>query len=390
MIELDFITELLENRSISLLEDLPSTGVHRIVGNTMETESFLQNQRSGKILSSVPNYLTILSSPANNKIKQNRVATHLCIRINLTKYHDWGDYLKSNWTGKQISNLRSSKRRLELCFPITYRQYYGSIEVTEYDMLFERLKRMIQDRFDQLGRKHADLEQLEHFKSIGLGLIHKKMAGLFVIYQGDEPISIAFNTFYKNTMYGYMRGFDPDYYKFYLGFTDLLVQIEWCFKNGIAYFDLLRGNFKYKDKFANETYLMETLFIYPFGSSLKFLLLKCSYFKLYFKYAIFYPFFEKIRGVVHRLGFYTTKQHKVKQPYKIEEINLEQLKIYVENGYERFDLKTHDATFPLKQICYTFLYSKKENIGNLKLFKCKKTPNQYIISGQLAQQKVIF
>lgn len=58
-------------------------------------------------------------------------------------------------------------------------------------------------------------------------------------------------------LYGFVRGFDVHYSKFYLGFTDLIFQLEWCFNNNMEIFDLVKGSYSYKTKFTNTTYYFQ-------------------------------------------------------------------------------------------------------------------------------------
>jgi hypothetical protein len=104
--------------------------------------------------------------------------------------------------------------------------------------LFRSLKVMLERRFDQKKVVNGNIDKLQEYEAAVYPLLLKKKAFIFVIYDGDKPIDIAFNFLFQNTVYSYTSGFDIDYSKFNLGMIDMIKHLEWCFENGYKQMDL--------------------------------------------------------------------------------------------------------------------------------------------------------
>ncbi len=63
------------------------------------------------------------------------------------------------------------------------------------------------------------------------------------MYHDKNPISIGLNLINGKLIYRYIKAYDVDYSKFYIGLIDIVKQLEWCFERKFEIFDLLKGDY---------------------------------------------------------------------------------------------------------------------------------------------------
>ncbi len=183
--------------------------------------------------------------------------------IDTNGYNGLEDYVSNQFGSKSRTKLRSSIRRLETCFNVSYTMYYGSnITKEQYNKLFKVLKKMIIRRFNQRNDIHQAMKNWEYHKNSSFDFIVQKKASLFVIYDNDKPIDICLNYHFPNVFVNYIRAYDIDYSKFRLGYIDIAKQLNWCFENNHRIFDLGPGILNYKRQWCNITYNFKNLIIY--------------------------------------------------------------------------------------------------------------------------------
>ena len=90
---------------------------------------------------------------------------------NLKGYLDIEAYMKVQFKPKSRSRMRGRLRRLETCFPIQYKMYFGEISRADYDFLFKKLREMIERRFFQRGSTHQSIEHWDYLKNNVFDLI---------------------------------------------------------------------------------------------------------------------------------------------------------------------------------------------------------------------------
>lgn len=320
----------------------------------------------------VPDYI-VPSFNSNKNVKLIKLNTYKGSIINLTNYNNYKEYLTKNFNKKKRSQFNTYKKRLEKCFNITYKVYFGSIDKVEYDRLFVFFPEMIKKRFDLLGKDHYDLTVWDRYEQNGYDLINQKRACLFVIYDNDKPISISLNPVMGNILYGFVRGFDVDYSKFYIGFIDLIYQLEWCFNNNIKVFDLVKGFFSYKAKFTTNTYYFQSHIAYDKKSiaSTSIALTKAL------KIKSFYTMVRLLKklNVDTLYHYYITKKNKEKEEalkqtninykYKTIPLNIDddisKLDIVIDLFREEYDF--------LRKPVYNILYTLQEPITSITIYK---------------------
>nr|WP_299345850.1 GNAT family N-acetyltransferase [Allomuricauda sp.] len=357
-----------------------------------EGEPPARTTKAVSIYRNVPDYFVIDFYRNGSGFKQKTIATYKGSLICIEDYEDLEHFLKTKLSPKRISRLRTYKRRLENTFNIRYVTYFGGIEDNQYSVLMQALKRMMEVRFMEKGATHLDLAKWPHYEKIGKELILKKQACLFVIYDGDKPISISFNPVMDAFLYGYFRGFDTDYSKFYLGFTDLLQQLEWCFANEIRFFDLLRGDFEYKSRFVDKSYFFRTHVVFPSHHLTSQLNAYLSVATLFVTYELYYPITARIKGYfgyLIRLLFGKRAPKKTETTFHSIEMTVEDFNSMEQGNLHRISLQNPELKF-LVRAAYSFLYSHTETVESLTVFQLKGAHKTFVFKGQKAVQKVIF
>jgi hypothetical protein len=355
-----------------------------------EEDTSLLLESENYIIHDVPDYLNISLNTSNKNIRFKKISTYKGSMITLSKYKNLEHYLKSNFSTDRRSKFKTYKKRLEASFDIRYRVYNGEISKEEYERLFSVFPKLIEKRFDLKGTHHHDLAVWDRYEQNSFALINAKKACLFVIYDEDKPISISLNPLLGKVMYGYVRTFDADYSKFYLGFTDLFFQLAWCYENKIEIFDLLKGTYDYKSKLTDHAYFFNKYLIYDTSSFVaKFATLYCS-----LRVQGFYTlvkWFKKlhIHTAYHRYIHHKEQKKQVRQKAKLsweteQNIALDTLKLG-----RKIDWNEDHFSF-LRRPIYDFLYTSKDGNRDLEVYELLDAKNAYAIKGKSSIQKIFF
>ncbi|MEA1787385.1 GNAT family N-acetyltransferase [Arenibacter sp. GZD96] len=390
---LNFLNLLLEERKVAFpYVKITHTLCDRVVYDKPRIEPPPLNSTILTVLD-VPSYLN-LETAALSGLKMHKIPTYKGSLITLKNYRNLDDYLKKNFSYSRRSKLRMYRKRLEQTFPITYKAFYGDIAKTEYDGIFEALHNMLDQRFAQKQTTNDDLQRWNVYLEKAYALILKKEACLFVIYDGEKPISICLNLIFDKTIFGYIRAYDIDYSKFALGFTDLLVQLEWYFANGFEIFDLLKGEYDYKTKLTDGYYYFEKYLVYGTGSPITVLRGTCkligvktfySLYRLLKKWKV-NTYYHKLRSVFHK-----KQVSQIEKCFEISDIDLVDYGDVKAKEPEltELDLYSDNLAFLRKPI-YDFLYANREHRNEVHVWGCPKKKDLFYIVGKTKVQQLVF
>lgn len=287
-------------------------------------------------------------------------------------------YMNSKMSSKSRTKMRGFVRRLETCFTISFKMYFGEISKNDYNFLFSKFHEFLTNRFLQRGDNHEALPRWDSIKNSTYQMILDKTASLFVIYNDKEPIDICLNYHHQNIIDNAIRSYDIDYSRFRLGYIDIYKQLEWCFENGIEIFDLSLGDFDYKRKWCNVVYEFENHIIYNKNSILKkiiaHILLLFYKTKGHLKEKNVHLLYHKIRNF-----FKTKTKHDPghnESTIELEEINnlpaLEKLTIID---------STLEVYRDLRKPIYDFQYSTAESANTIKVYKMNNQNTLYFVKG---------
>lgn len=220
-----------------------------------------QNLKNVFFIKFFPDYL----KPTINDEPSFKVKNHKHVKgyaINIEGFLDIETYIKHQFKANS-KTVRRYVNRLESCFNISYKLYFGEIEKQLYDLIFDTLHTMLSNRFQQRKDKDQSQKRWNRVRKETFELINAKRASLFVIYEGEKPIEISINYHFKDVLHSSISSYDIDYAKFGLGHVEIYKQVEWCIANNYKIFEMGRGDLDYKRRWSNLIYDFEYLIIYP-------------------------------------------------------------------------------------------------------------------------------
>lgn len=275
------------------------------------------------------------------------------------------------------SNAKTIRRyinKLESCFNIRYKLFFGEIDVATYEYLMTQLWDMTTKRFGQKNDTSKHLREWDKIKSIMLPLIYKKEASIFVIYEGDKPIEISLNYHLHKILFSFMSSYDIAYSKFGLGHVEIYKQLEWCLQNNYRAFEMGWGDLDYKRRWSNNIYDFEQHLIYPKNAPLHTIYAIAESSKIKCKnYLISKNIHVKVKELKKRF-VKTNKSKSENWVLKPQDSNLLYTPLNKINYME-------EKFYFLRKFIYDFLYANNENIKNISVFSTE-TNNLYIITGK--------
>ncbi|MCL5244804.1 GNAT family N-acetyltransferase [Cellulophaga sp. 20_2_10] len=391
MRHIDFFDLLLVSKDFAFYFKKIKSKVSKNVLYTNTEPSLYKPSKEVYKIVDIPDYMEVELHNSSTKLKSIDINTYKGSMVNLTKYSNLKEFLTKHFNAKKRAQFNTYKKRLEKCFNISYKVYFGNIEKAEYDRLFKKFPEMIKKRFDLLGTEHYDLAVWDRYEQNSFSLINEKRACLFVIYDGNNPISISLTPVMGKVLYGFVRGFDVNYSKFYLGFTDLIFQLEWCFNNNMEVFDLVKGVFPYKSKFTNSTYYFQNKIIYNTTSVSS----TCIALAKSLKIKSFY-FIVKLLKKINIDTLYHSYINKKNDEKKIEKLSLNnECMLYkttiltsdfiVSKNHNTIDIRKSENSF-LRKTVYDILYTLQEPITSITIYK--ETEERYILKGIKKSYKI--
>ncbi|MEC3908030.1 GNAT family N-acetyltransferase [Tamlana sp. 2201CG12-4] len=384
--KLDMLSIFLENRNA-----LP---FYNTLFNTISDKAIYKNEdrqlnNSNLEVACVYDFPDYLQGAVKDpKWKVNTINSFKGSMILLKNYSGVEDYLKCNFSSKRRSKFRTYQKRLESVFNITYKTYYGHIELEEYKSLFKVFRSLIESRFAEKGVKNYDLTRWDVYYKIAYPLIQKKEAALFVIYHNNQPISVCLNLIRGQVIYGYIRAYDIDYSKFHLGFIDFIKQLHWCYKNNIYVFDLLKGNYPYKAQLADGSYYFQKHVIYNTGN---FMSIVCGQL-MSLRIKVFYKLVNVLKKYHVDKLYHAFLNYRYRDNSKPSPIN-HTLTIANIHNFESIGVKVrlNDEQYAfLKRPIYNLLYKHSKPIDKVEIFKSTTEIDTFYIKGIEHIQKISF
>ncbi len=311
-------------------------------------------------ISHMPNFCSIQLSNDDRLMKRS-VVHDFGFKININNIENLNSYLKGQFK-KNAKSIKRYVRRLESCFDIEYKLFFGDIEKVHCDELLLALKSMIVRRFDEKRENSVQLKEWEHIEKHAYELVKSKRASIFVIYESGAPIDISINYHVGKIYFSYISSFDIDYSKFSLGHVDIYKQLEWCLENGYEIFDLGGGVMDYKRRWSNCSYDNRQYFYCNKKS-----FLDRGYLQLLLIFYKFKLFLVKM-GVHILVKRYKKRIRNIMRP----KINLPNVLIKEEtrvlDGYKEVGLSEAGLSMFKKNIL-DFLYSNQEHISNISVYQ---------------------
>ncbi|WP_421804051.1 GNAT family N-acetyltransferase [Flagellimonas sp.] len=336
----------------------------------------------------IPDFLTPLPHSDLKHLKILKIKRIQGFYIDLSKYSSIADFLNDHFSSKQRARLRSQLRRLENCFDIDYKVYFGQIDKSHYDYLFDTLEIFIEKRFKQRGEAFDPTVNLADVRERCYSMINDKRASLHVLYNGVVPIDICLNYHFQDVLNHSIRSYDIDYAKFGLGNTDIIQQLEWCLENGFQIFDFMWGDPPYKHFWSNKIYLYEHHIFYHSKSIIKQFLVACKA-KVY----KLKDHLDSRRAKSKNKNIFHGKDHAQKtstgERVKIEEINCKDATNELNRTGSLNINVDHDKYSWLKPLIYSFQHRHVVHSNNITVHQLNGNPSTYFVLGNKSAVKII-
>ncbi|WP_282163335.1 GNAT family N-acetyltransferase [Ulvibacterium marinum] len=315
----------------------------------------------------------------HKRIKQYKIKQYPGFLIDLKSFKNLDEYILATFKKSSRYKLKKYKKKLETCFDINYKMFYGEISKEEYDFVFESFKKLLIKRFNdkQVVNNNLEKQEWDFYQEVAYPMILEKKAGLFVIYNGSQPIGVTLNYFSDNILFDAITVFDIDYAKFHLGSINIMKLIEWSIDKNLGIFDFSKGHFDYKKRWASKEYYFEYHVLYDSESftakSLAFLI------KTFFEFKQFLR--EKnINETLHKLTFLLQKTNNSKKPKPVYEF-LEVEKEHKKEELMKIDWDISETDF-LKAPIFDFLYLNNEKLNTLQIFEITDKNSYYLFKGK--------
>lgn len=297
------------------------------------------------------------------------------------------EYLSGAFSKSSRYKLRKYKKRLEQSFDIRYEMYRGPLEEGAYQELFAQFRRLLEKRFADKGEVNNNLDprEWEFYKAVARPLMAEGRAGLFVVYQAQQPIAVTLNYFSERIVFDAITVFDIDYDKFHLGSVSVMALIEWCTKAGMEILDFSKGDFDYKARWATRKYDFDYCFLYNPRSPIA-ALVAHSHKGLYtLKQALREKGVNQwLHRLRYRMGRATYDRGAVKTTaytWIDEEVST------LPGGLEPVGEHTPER-HALTPAVFEFLYLKGEHLRDVTVWKDPHRPENYLVSGKTSGQWV--
>ncbi|SHG36574.1 GNAT family N-acetyltransferase [Flagellimonas flava] len=299
--------------------------------------------------------------------------------IKLDSFGSLEDFMTRSFKKSSRYKLRKYKKRLEECFPISFKVYHGEMSEEEFGTTFDQFRLLLEKRFAEkkISNNNLDIEEWNFYKDVAYPMILEKKAALFVLKNNNEPISLTLAYLSEDRVFDAITVFDIDYAKFHLGSIKIMYLIEWCISNNWPILDFSKGYFDYKTRWSNEKFDFAYHILYdkksPRAQLLSFTLKNLLTFKQYLRE-------KKLNDSFHRFT-YALKNNK-ENPTNYSFVEHES--VSPETIMNQVDIcKSEFCT--LKGICFDFLYLYQEQQKDLKVFKVDGPENIFFLVGQKAK-----
>ena len=336
----------------------------------------------------IPPFFNLKLNTLKDTFDYYKVPTHVGFLIDLQGFESAEDYLSFQFKSKSKYSLKRRVKKLEQCFNISYKMYFGKIDKVNYNFLFDELESMIQRRFSERKEKHGSLGSWRFYKETTLALILDNKACLFVVYDGKKPIAMVVNYLHQNIFEYGIPSYDIDYAKFGIGNIVILKELEWCFMNHFKIMNMEWGELRYKREWCNTIYKYETHILFKKNmwhkKLIAYIFSKLIVFKIYIRETIINPIKERITLIKRKIGNKHSTDIFQKQLFDIADIAIDKNAIKIEHNKKEF-------SFLLKHI-YEFQYNNIENSKDIEVYKIgeNQETNRFIISGKLKMEKIQF
>lgn len=376
---IDYFFELFEKCSIpKLFSEVRSSENEKGIINPNYDSGLVENPDKVYSVFFIPDYLKPTINRNNFVIKKIE-QFFKGYAIFLDGFTSADAYIKHRFRSN-AKGIRRRIKRLESCFDISYKTYYGAIEEENYEFLMNCLEKMLIRRFEQRNDVSQSLLRWDHYKQMYFSLINEKKASMFVAFENNQPIIVSLNHHFQNRLFSAISSYDIDYSKFSLGSVEIYKKLDWLIENDHKSYEMGMGDLSYKREWCNHIYNFEHQIIYPKKSIVGFFKGSMEYLKV------------KLKEFVFKVAYVRYKKYKAKrktqsiavvEKYKVSPVE----EVSYDKGLPAIDYNSEEYR-GLRGIVFDFLYTSIDNVKNVSVLEVAKNEKTYLIVGKSKMQKV--
>ena len=336
----------------------------------------------------VPEFANTNKFPSDvGRLKSYKIRQYKGFLANFKGFNSLEDYMASVMSAKSRNKHRSTLRKFENCFSVSYKIYYKDTSKEACDEALTYFKQLIVERHKDLKIDTNIIAKWNFYHELIFPMIQKGKALLICVNVDNKPISMSLAFIEGNKMIGSVKAFNPDYYKFNIGHIELGKLIEWCFDNNIQILDFSKGEYEYKTKWTNEEYGYDCHILYD-ASNIK-CRLTASLLALYFRLKQ-YLRDKNVNLLFKKLKFQF--KNSAKPNLKADpEVSIKPLDTTIDlNELRQVDMEDKNLNF-LNRTILDLLYRNPEPISNIKIYtKREKGLVNYLVVGNTNKFQIEF
>jgi len=379
--QIDYFFELFEKCSIpKLFSEVYSGDDTDAIENKDFDEDLVHTPNTIYSVFFIPDYLKPGLSSTNFSIKKVE-QFFKGYAIFLDGFDSADAYIKHRFRSN-AKGIRRRIKRLETCFQISYKTFYGDIKQEEYSFFMDCLEKMLVRRFEQRNDISQSLLRWDHYKQMYFSLINEKKASLFVVFDNENPIVVSLNHHFNDRLFSAISSYDIDYSKFSLGSVEIYKKLDWLLENDHKSYEMGMGDLSYKREWCNHIYNFEHQIIYPKKSLMGWIKGTIEYRKV------------QLKEFVFKIAYVRYKKFKAKRKATPMVSNDSQPQVFpiepvaYDNDLVPIDYTTEEYR-PLRSIFFDFLYTSIDNVKDARVLEVSKDEKIYLIVGRSKMQKVI-
>jgi hypothetical protein len=307
--------------------------------------------------------------------------------INLNQFKNINDYLLHTFSKNTRMKMRKFTKRLDECFEIKTKMFFGHIDKEVFDEIFENYRTLLEKRYEEKEMYNNNMQPSEwsFYKEVAYPLILEKKASLFVIYNKQTPIAITYNYHTEDTLIDAITVFDIDYSKFNLGYVNNLKLINWCFENNLKTLDYSKGYFDYKKRMCTHKYNFEYHIIYDKKSIISKIVAHTYFYFLEFKA---YLRNKDVNVKFHKFTYRLKNNNHLNKKVKIKITKLD--KLPNSNKIIKLNINNVLKSSLLNKCINDFLYLVVKPYNEIEVFELTNYEETYILSSDSLIQQVEF
>lgn len=178
----------------------------------------------------------------NTVIQQQYICPYLTLRSNRSPYENF-------YNPSLVKHLKRKSRKLEKDHSYRFLTVSNLSELGEYlDKLFDLHKKRRRLKL-QLGSFHSE-DEIQLYKNLSMDLLKAGWLKLSFLLVDERPAACLYNFEFKNKIYSYHSGLDPEFSKYSPGYLIDSLVIQEALKEGIEEYDFLMGDQDYKKEWT--------------------------------------------------------------------------------------------------------------------------------------------